>query len=739
MAIRVLIIQTDTRTSQPLLRYFKQRGDEVWQAWELGQAQALLGQVKPHLMLLDLHFSSEEWYAFLRGARLNFPAMKVIMTNKYPDLQRELKAREQGVQVFLRQPFAPRWIDQAVKRLSEDTVPRRPRVQAPVSAGDVRMPMRIKITLPYLMLALLFALASAYLVSRVVLESIQDRFLNQLVKSGLQSQDWIVQEESRLLETLRLAANAQGVPEAMLAADADGLRELLLPVAANSQEEELIIIDLQGNRLLTLTQSTNGGPGNYEASRGGNDPAAWAFVQRVLSGQTDAAGDKFAGRAASSLGEMLYVAGPIYDLAGGRVGAVLVGKSIKTISRQLSQDTLSDVTFYNLQGLPVATTLMAADEVLALDQPKVLATLSAQHESTETRDLAFSNLRYTEIFAPWEVRGGDDLGVIGVSLAQAFLVRTSRATQIEIFLLVAAAILLVIVVGVFLAGLITRPLMKLVDASVEVANGNLEVKVDASGDDELAILAKSFNYMVAGLQEGSIYRDLLGRTVSPEVREQLRQTFSSGNLRLEGQEAVATVLMTDIRGFTALSEKTDPSTVLQWLNEYFSQTVPIVTNYGGVVNQYEGDAMLAFFGTLPRLLSPKQSALAACQAAAEMLQAINRLNNQRRARGEPQLISGIGVNTGVVIAGGLGTSDRLHYTVIGDTVNSAQRLESLTRGLFDTSAILVSHSTYSSLVEHQVKFSFEPLGYHQVRGKLEKIQVYRLQPPRDYDGWEGML
>ena len=157
------------------------------------------------------------------------------------------------------------------------------------------------------------------------------------------------------------------------------------------------------------------------------------------------------------------------------------------------------------------------------------------------------------------------------------------------------------------------------------------------------------------------------------------------------------------------------------------------------MNQFDGDAMLAFFGTLPRLLSPKQSANSACLAAVEALQAIDRLNVQRRARGEPELISGIGINTGVVIAGGLGTSDRLHYTVIGDTVNSAQRLESLTRDLFDNSAILVSHSTYISLAENQVKFSFEPLGYHQVRGKFEKIQVYRLLPPRNNGNWEGML
>ena len=548
----------------------------MWQAWDLGQAQALLEQVKPHLMLMDLHFVNQDWYNFLRTARTTYPGMKIIMTNKYPDLQREMKARDQGVQVFLRQPFSSRWIEKAIKQVSEETIPTPGRQQpAPAARLErVRMPMRVKITLPYLLLALLFALASAYLISRVVLESIQDRYLNQLVKSGLQSQDWIVQEESRLLESLRLTANTQGIAEAMQAADAEKLRELVLPVAANAQEEEIILLDPQGTRLLTLTRSPDGGAGNYISSRGGNDSAAWDFVQKVLAGQSDAEGDKFAGRGSGLLGDTLYVAGPVMDAAGTRVGAVLVGRSLKSVARQLSSDTLSDITFYDLQGQAVVSTLANGAGAGKVEQAQILATLTRQNQNSPTRDLTISSVRYTEILGPWEVRGGSDLGVIGVSLAQAYLIRASNTTQIEIFMLVASAIFLVILVGVLLSQLITRPLVQLVSASTEVANGNLEVKVDASGDDELAILAKSFNYMVAGLQEGFIYRDLLGRTVSPEVREQLRQTFSSGGLRLEGQEAVSTVLMTDIRGFTTLAEKADPATVFHWLNEYFGQIVP---------------------------------------------------------------------------------------------------------------------------------------------------------------------
>jgi adenylate cyclase len=316
-------------------------------------------------------------------------------------------------------------------------------------------------------------------------------------------------------------------------------------------------------------------------------------------------------------------------------------------------------------------------------------------------------------------------------LPQTFLVRTSQITRLQVFLLITMSILLVILVGIYLANLITRPLLRLVRATSQVAQGNLGVKVNVEGNDELSVLAHAFNAMIAGLQEGFIYRDLLGRTVSPEVREQLRQTFGSGNLRLEGQQAVATVLMSDIRGFTTLSEQADPARVMNWLNEYFDRIVPIIVKHGGVVNKFDGDAMLAFFGILPRMLSPKKSALAACQAALEMVAAIDELNLIREQRGDPPLITGIGINTGVVIAGGLGAKDRLHYTIIGDTVNTAQRLEALTRQLIKGTGALIGHATFTALEENQQKFTLEPMGLHSVKGKLERIMVYRLSEARE--------
>lgn len=740
MAMRVLLVQSDIRAAQPLTRFFKSRGDEVWQAWELGQASALIDQVKPQLMLMDLHFVSQEWYPFLRQARESLPGLKVIMTNKYPDLQREMMARDQGVTTFLRQPFSARWIEQSIQHMSDDTQPISRRTLASTTRpGPVRFPVRVKITLPYLLLALFFALASAYLVSRIVFESAESRFLNQLISTGRQSADWMVSEEDRLLASLRLVANSQGVAEALSSGDAETLRQLTLPLAANSAEEEVDLLNMQGESVLTLSHKPGGEPADYDTQRGGIGYRDWDFVQAALKGKADSQGDKFSGSRAGIHGATFFVSAPVFNADGVQVGVALVGKTLRTLAIQMHQQTLGDITIYDLQGQPVVSTLFNEHETFPLAAQQAAQAIQTQNNSSQTRKLNVSNLTYTEMLGPWEARGGNDMGVLGVALTQAFLAQTSQVTQVEVFILIAAAILLVIVVGLLLANLITRPLLRLVDASSAVAQGDLEVKVDVSGDDEVAVLAQSFNYMIAGLQEGSIYRDLLGRTVSPEVREQLRQTFTSGSLRLDGQEAVATVLLTDIRGFTTLSEKVDPATVFQWLNEYFALLVPIVTQYGGVVNKFDGDAMLAFFGMLPKLLSPKQSAYNACQAAVEMLEAIDHLNEQRISRGDPPFITGFGLNTGLLIAGGLGTADRLHYTIIGDTVNSAQRIESLTRSLLDANGILISQATYLALAENQEQFSFESFGSQMVKGRQEKIQVYRMLPPRKIGARGGMV
>ncbi len=743
MALRVLIVQTEIQTARALSRLVKDKDNEVWEAWQLGQALALVKQVRPDVIFLDLHFPGDEWQNFIKQIKQLYPEVRLIMTNKHPDLKREMLAKQLGVSIFLRQPFTRRWVMKAIERLDVDKETELDDAIAdePSTMPRVRIPVRIKITLPYLVLAVLFALATAYVVSQMVFDTVQDRYLNQLLATGKQSSDWMVQEEDRLLSTLRSIANTEGVGEALAVGDSEGLRNLVLPIAVNNDEEVIELLNMEMISQLSMRLPAGASAGDYKVDRGETFFKDEGFVRLVAAGVVDELGDKYPGVVVAPWGSYFYVAGPVFDVENNQVGLVLVGKSLNRLAANMQADTLGAVSFYDFEGKVLQSTIFQPnDSAFTINQDRVLQILGGQDNSSITRDLQVNSVDYSEVLGIWEARSGQmDIGLLGTSLPQAFLIRTSQVTRIQVFALSLAGVLLVVVIGIWLANLITRPLLRLVGASTQVARGNLDVKVNSSGNDEVAILAHSFNSMVAGLQEGSIYRDLLGRTVSPEVREQLRQTFSSGNLRLEGQEAVATVLMADIRGFTTMAEKADPSTIFEWLNEYFGELLPIIVEHGGVVNKMDGDAVLAFFGILPRMISPKKSALSGCQAAMEMYNAVDALNRKRKRRGDPPFLTGIGVHTGVVMAGGLGTSDRMHYTVIGDTVNTTQRLENLTRQIFKESGILISQATYSALGEMADTFNLESVGLHTVKGKEERIMVYRLNTAASVPKLDVML
>ena len=214
--LRVLIVQTDNQSTRTLSRLIKNSETDVWEAWELGQAKEQIRQVKPDIIFFDLHFPGEEWQQFLRGLKQDNPEIRVIITNKHPDLQREMIAKGLGFDTFLRQPFTRHWVETALESTKPSTVIQQSGLTGRSAALEtptmprVRMPVRVKITLPYLLLAVLFALAVAYVVSQVVFDSVSERYLNQLIATGKQSSDWIVREESRLLSTLRLIANTTG-------------------------------------------------------------------------------------------------------------------------------------------------------------------------------------------------------------------------------------------------------------------------------------------------------------------------------------------------------------------------------------------------------------------------------------------------------------------------------------------------------------------------------------------------
>jgi adenylate cyclase len=203
--------------------------------------------------------------------------------------------------------------------------------------------------------------------------------------------------------------------------------------------------------------------------------------------------------------------------------------------------------------------------------------------------------------------------------------------------------------------------------------------------DELEDLASGFNRMVDGLKERDKLRTTFGKYMTAAVIEQLL----AGKVALGGESLRVTILFTDIRSFTTISESMDPQRLVGLLNEYFTEMVNIVMDEGGVVDKYIGDAIMAVFGApVPK----PNDAVNAVRAAIRMRSALKDLNDRLASRGMPELRTGIGIHTGEVVAGNIGSERRMEYTVIGDAVNLASRLESSTKELGVN--VLISEDTY---------------------------------------------
>ena len=224
---KVLLVQTDQPSIKLLRGYFSRHGDRVWLTEYPEKALTILENERPGLVIIDLHLPETPWLNLLVRLRRDYPQTRVVITNKQPDVRRELLAKEQGVLVFLRYPFTPQWIEKALIKVQSSSSPKQVNTAGIHRFPKVRVPMRIKITAPYVFLALAFVLASLYLGGRYLVESIQERFTNQLIDAGKLAADWMVSEENKLLDTERLVANTQGVAEYLSARDTKVLRQLL--------------------------------------------------------------------------------------------------------------------------------------------------------------------------------------------------------------------------------------------------------------------------------------------------------------------------------------------------------------------------------------------------------------------------------------------------------------------------------------------------------------------------------
>jgi len=307
----------------------------------------------------------------------------------------------------------------------------------------------------------------------------------------------------------------------------------------------------------------------------------------------------------------------------------------------------------------------------------------------------------------------DDEAVLQVVLQRplAAALAPYQRLRLALLLLTALAFVASLLGASVIARGISRPVQKLVAASRRVQEGLYDGAVAVDRDDEIGELAGAFNNMTQGLAERDRVRDMLGKVVDPAVAEQLL----SRELELGGEEREVSILFADIRDFTGLGERQSPAELLDLLNRYLTHMTGVIEAQGGVVDKYIGDAIMALFGAP---LAHGDDAQRAVRAALGMVREMASLNDELAGLGLPRIAAGIGINTGNVVAGNMGSARRLNYTVIGDGVNLAARIEGLTR--FYGVPLIVGESTAAAAPE----FSYRELDLVRVKGKQEPVRIF---------------
>jgi class 3 adenylate cyclase len=261
---------------------------------------------------------------------------------------------------------------------------------------------------------------------------------------------------------------------------------------------------------------------------------------------------------------------------------------------------------------------------------------------------------------------------------------------------------------------IVQPLENMLGVIGRIRNGDYDARIQVMGNDEIGVLGDAGNAMIRGLAERETIRNAFGRYVTPEIRDEI----IAGNIPLNGERREATVLFSDLRNFTPYVESRPPEEVIADMRAYFTAMHRAIRRHNGLVLQFVGDEIEAVFG-VP--VEQPDAAEAAVKAALDMQQALASLNRERTAAGRTPFAHGIGIHSGPVLAGNTGSEEQSAYALIGDTVNTASRIQGLTRAL--NADVLISEQTRQLL---KGEYSLERQAPRQVKGVSKPVVVYRL-------------
>ena len=317
-----------------------------------------------------------------------------------------------------------------------------------------------------------------------------------------------------------------------------------------------------------------------------------------------------------------------------------------------------------------------------------------------------------------------DLAVLTTADAAVLLQPVAETTKRNIYLSIIVLFLAVMFIW-FFSKSISRPVKTLAHAAERIEQGEFELDLKPKTRDELGLLTSSFVKMGKGLAERERLKDSFGRFINKEVAE----LAMKDELALGGETKDVTVFFSDIRSFTAISEKLTPTEVVEFLNEYMTSMVECVNATHGVVDKFIGDAVMSVWGAPTSAGSPKEDALNCIRAALRMRAALMIFNRGRGGDKKPVIRIGCGINSGPVVAGQIGSTQRMEYTVIGDAVNLASRTEALNKPL--GTDILITEYTYA-LVHDRVLV--EEMPSVTVKGKEKPLRMFAVINMPDENG-----
>lgn len=307
---------------------------------------------------------------------------------------------------------------------------------------------------------------------------------------------------------------------------------------------------------------------------------------------------------------------------------------------------------------------------------------------------------------------GREIGEVHLKVSQDVIQKVVLANAVKVVLITLAALFVGILFSILLVNYIIGPIQQLVTGVKSIGEGNYDVQIKLSSNDEIGDLTDAFNSTAKSLQEKELLKGAFSTYVSTKVMDEILKDPTK--LSLHGKRVRATMLFTDIRGFTNMSENLEPEQVVSVINEYLTLQTDKVFKWEGLLDKFVGDCVMAVYG-IP-FPTPEDS-WRAVRTAMDIRDGILKLNAIRERRGQHVVQIGIGINTGDVVSGNMGSPQKMDYTVIGDNVNLAARLEANAPG----GRIYCSESTYLETKERIEYTELEPI---MVKGKKDPVKVF---------------